>query len=158
MRRDLLRPVAGVGAIAQLAFAGLEMFGWGDWFVTRAAPPWVNHQTLATLTDEMKTSIAWAGDLAVNMGVYNLVLALGLAWVAAKGRVVAHPLGTFLAIWLIVAAAAAGLTGVYKALAFQGLLGVALLYASRAAPERSVETTAGPGARRAPASVLSRPG
>jgi uncharacterized membrane protein len=147
--------VAGVGAIAQLAFARLEIFVWGDWFVASAAPSWVDHQELATLTGEMKANIAWAENLADNMGVYNLVLALGLAWVAAKGRAVAHPLGTFLAIWLLVAAAAAGFTSVYKALALQGLLGLALLYALKAAPERS-GGMAGLGAKQAPASALSR--
>jgi hypothetical protein len=90
------------------------------------------------------------------MRVNNPVLAIGLARVTAKGRWVAQPLGTFLAIWLIVAAAAAGLTGVYKALVFQGLLGLALLYALKVAPERFVEA-AGPGAKRAFGSVLSRP-
>jgi len=61
------------------------------------------------------------------MGVYNLVLAVGLAWVAVAGAAVAGSLGIFLAVWLLGAAAAAAYTGVMLAFYAQGALGVLML-------------------------------
>lgn len=127
---DWLRIVASVGACLQLAFAVLEIAFWGPWFVTRVAPAWVGGQTLSALTPEMRANIEWATPLGANMGVYNLALAIGLAWVAYAGDAFAGPLGIFLSIWLLLAAVAAGLTKVYGALALQGALGVALLLVS----------------------------
>jgi uncharacterized membrane protein len=40
-----------------------------------------------------------ASDLAFNMGTYNLILAIGLEWVAFAGATVAGTLGIFLGIW-----------------------------------------------------------
>ena len=82
MKRDPLLVTAAVGTIAQLLFAGLEIFGWGYWFVATAAPKWIGYQKLGDLSTEMKGRIDWAENLADNMGTYNLVLAIGLAWVA----------------------------------------------------------------------------
>src|SRR5947209_7640733 len=82
MKRDRLLVTAVVGAIAQLLFAGLEIFGWGYRFVATAAPKWIGYQKLGELSIEMKDRIDWAENLADNMGTYNLVLAIGLAWVA----------------------------------------------------------------------------
>ena len=130
MRRALLQVVAGIVTVVQLIFAGVEIFGWGPQFVARAAPSWVDHKEAAAITPQMQSNIDWAGKLACNMGVYNLVLAIGLGWLAFGGRRFASPLGLFLAIWLIVAGAAGGLTGVNGALYLQGGLGLALLWAT----------------------------
>lgn len=74
--------------------------------------------------------IAWARNLAFNVGVYNLVLAAGLAWTAMADPVIRGRLAVFFACWLIAAAAAAGYTRVYAACIVQGLLGLLLLVAS----------------------------
>jgi uncharacterized membrane protein len=140
MKRDPLLVTAAVGTIAQLLFAGLEIFGWSDRFVATAAPKWIGYQKLGDLSTEMRAKIDWAENLADNMGTYNLVLAIGLAWVAyerhksLQGNIPTgedvRTLAVFLAVWLLVAAVAAGLTAVYGALALQGALGLALLYAA----------------------------
>ena len=64
------------------------------------------------------------------MAGYNLALALGLVWVAMAGARVADSLGVFLAIWLLIAAGAAALTGVHRAAVAQGAFGVLLLVAT----------------------------
>jgi len=125
-----LRVVAGVAAILQFIFAGTEIFGWGGCFVALAAPSWVDHQAAKDLAPQFRLNIEWAGKLAHNMGVYNLAMAIGLAWLAFGGKTHANPLGIFLAIWLLLAAAGAGLTEVYGALVIQVGLGLVLLRVS----------------------------
>jgi uncharacterized membrane protein len=66
------------------------------------------------------------------MGTYNLILAIGLAWLAIEGEDLARSLGIFLAIWLLGAAAAAAYTKVRLAFYVQGALGVILLIAALA--------------------------
>ena len=127
MELDGLTIVAGVGALAHLAFAYRETLGWGRGFVERAAGAWIDR------TDPQGTDahIAWAKRLAFNMGVYNLVLAIGLAWTAVADAGVRGSLGVFFSVWLLLAAAAAAYTQIYKAFLLQGALGLALLIASR---------------------------
>jgi uncharacterized membrane protein len=124
---DWLRVVAGIGVALQGYFAYKETIGWGAPFVTSAAPAWVEHLPAAQLPPETTAAITWATPLAFNMGVYNLVLAMGLLWVAVAGASVAASLGMFLGVWLLVAAAAALWTQVYLAFVAQGLLGLAVL-------------------------------
>jgi uncharacterized membrane protein len=95
--------------------------------VAKAAPSWIEK---AGGVKSAEPYIAWAKDLAFNMGAYNFALAIGLAWVAVAGSAVAGSLGIFLAIWLLGAAAAAAFTGVKAAFYAQGTLGVLLLVAS----------------------------
>ncbi|HEX8665417.1 MAG TPA: DUF1304 family protein [Beijerinckiaceae bacterium] len=124
-----LRIVAGIGALLQLGFAYQETFGWGPKFVKRVAEPWIDPAESEAATEG---HIAWARRLAFNIGVYNLALAIGLAWTfyaAGRDPAAARTLGLFLAVWLLVAAAAAAYTKVYAAAALQGALGVFLLIA-----------------------------
>ena len=123
---DLLVIVAGVSALAHLVFAYKEMFDWDRPFVAegRSEPGSQGHRGVAD------AHIAWAKPLAFNMGSYNLLLALGLAataWAAAIDDPAAAWLGPLFGIWLLGAAAAAGLTRVYPALALQGALGLILM-------------------------------
>ena len=122
----------------QAGFALVETVGWGRCFVEEAAGSWLTtlETTLRTeygvtdataLTKLVDNHIGWAGNLAFNMGVYNLALAVGLAWVALAGASVARPLGVFLAIWLLMAALAAAWTGVLGAFIAQGALGLLML-------------------------------
>ena len=122
----------------QAGFALVETLGWGRWFVDKAAGSWLTtlETTLRTeygvtdATDLAKlvdNHVGWAGNLAFNIGVYNLALAVGLAWVARAGASVARPLGVFLAIWLLMAALAAAWTGVMGAFIAQGALGLLML-------------------------------
>jgi uncharacterized membrane protein len=127
MSWDWLRVVAGIGAVLQGIFAWKEAIGWGPAFVTKAAPAWVDHLPVTRLTPEYVAAMKWAEPLAFNMGIYNLVLAIGLLWVAVAGASVAGSLGVFLGVWLLLAAAAALWTQVYPAFAIQGLLGLAVL-------------------------------
>src|SRR4051794_25204900 len=53
MKRDPLLVTAVVGTIAQLLFAGLEIFGWGYWFVSTAAPKWIGYQELGELSSTL---------------------------------------------------------------------------------------------------------
>ena len=122
---DILRIVAGAGAIVHVGFAIAEMAFWTKGFAVRAARRW----TLAGDTAETPgRHILWAKPLAFTVGAYNLALALGLAWLAAKGSGATGALGPFLASWLLAAAAAAGATRVYSAMVVQGALGLALLW------------------------------
>jgi uncharacterized membrane protein len=131
-----LRVVAFVGVVAQFYFAYQEIFNWGREFVADAAPAWVDGQEAAAMPADLIARIDWAAPLAVNLGVYNLVLAIGLAWVALAGSAVARTLGVFVAAWLILAAVAAGFTHVYLAMAAQGILGLLLLEGCRRASSR----------------------
>jgi uncharacterized membrane protein len=91
--------------------------------VQLAAPTW-------PLVEE---HIKWAKDLAFNIGVYNLILAIGLAWTCrafATQSAMADSLGVFFAIWLLGAAAAALYTRVWGAFVLQGIFGILLLFAS----------------------------
>ena len=122
---DGVRFVAGAGALIHVGFAIAEMLFWTRGFAVRAARNWTLEDDTVDMTAR---HILWAKPLALNVGAYNLALALGLAWVAAKGIGTTGALGPFLAIWLLVAAAAAGMTRVYSALVIQGALGLALLW------------------------------
>jgi uncharacterized membrane protein len=119
--------VAGIGAAAHVYFAFIETVGWKLDAVRRIAPSWVDG------VKDAEAGVAWAKPLAFNIGIYNLVLALGLAWTCrafATRAPIASALGTFFAIWLLGAAAAALYTQVFNAVIAQGSLGVALLLAS----------------------------
>jgi uncharacterized membrane protein len=119
----VLRIIAVLGALAHVFFFYKEALAWDVSFVKRAAPSWIER-----IEDGKAVSyVAWASNLAINVGTYNLILAIGLAWVAMAGAVVAGTLGIFLAIWLLGAAAAAYYTKVKLAFYVQGVLGIALL-------------------------------
>jgi uncharacterized membrane protein len=124
---DPLVIVAGVSALAHLIFAYKEMFDWHRPFVQKAARAWINRKDTDAVTE---SNISWAKRLAFNMGSYNLLLALGLAataWAAAIDDPAAAWLGPLFGTWLLGAAAAAGITRVYPALALQGALGLILM-------------------------------
>jgi uncharacterized membrane protein len=118
-----LQIFAWAGAVAHVFFAYQETIGWGRKFVAKAAPSW-------TKGADVDAHIAWARELAFNVGAYNLMLAVGLAWTALTDAGMARPLAFFFAAWLIAAAAAAAYTRVYLAAAIQGVLGLALLVAA----------------------------
>ena len=121
--------VAGVGALAHVYFTFIETVRWGPATVRKIAPSWVKGMSDAEAT----SAIAWAKRLAFNVGIYNLVLAFGLAWTCAAFLMqapTAKPFGIFFAIWLLGAAAAAIYTQVVKAFIAQGALGVLLLLIS----------------------------
>jgi uncharacterized membrane protein len=121
--------VAGIGAAAHGFFAYVETIGWRLHLVRKIAPAWVEgvEDTLA------QAHADWARRLALNIGVYNLMLAMGLGWTCwafAVGSPMARALGIFFAIWLVGAAAAALYTQVFRAFVAQGTLGLLLLLAS----------------------------
>ena len=120
----ILRLVSLVGAIAHVFFFYKEALRWDVPFVKMAAPSWVERVGGG---EKAIPYVAWASDLAINVGTYNLVLAVGLAWVVIAGSDVAGTLGIFLAVWLLGAAAAAYHTKVKLAFYAQGALGVILL-------------------------------
>ena len=120
----VLRWIAVLASAAHAYFAYREMRGWGRDLVKSVAPRWLTDPVPAT-----DDQIAWARDLAFNVGAYNFMLAVGLAWVAYDGAPKAS-LGIFFAVWLLVAAAVALHTGVMAAFYMQGVLGVMLLAAS----------------------------
>ena len=123
----ILRLVIAFGALAHVAFFYKEAVKWDVDFVQSVAPSWI-----ARIGGREKAIpyVTWAADLAINVGAYNLVLAGGLAWVAIRGADVAGILGIFLAVWLLVAAAAAYYTEVKLAFYIQGALGVVVLIAA----------------------------
>jgi uncharacterized membrane protein len=131
MKFCVLHGVALFGVLLQATFAYKETVGWGRAFVDKAAPAWIEPRD-----PNPDAHIAWARRLAFNMGIYNLVLAIGLAWIVALAwplvgdESLARSLGFFFAAWLIIAAAAAYHTQVHSAAKVQGLLGVLLLLAS----------------------------
>lgn len=124
-----LRLVAALAAAMQLLFFYLEAFRWDQEFVHSAAPDWVDNAEVGQISPQIVQSISWAERLATNMGVYNLVLAIGLVWLAYEGRTAARGLGLFLSLWLLVAAVAAASTGVPMAFKFQGGAGLVLFAA-----------------------------
>ena len=85
--------VALVGAGLQCLFAYREVAGWNVGFVAKAAPAWVDHLPAEKVPPKVVEHIDWARHLAFNMGVYNLVLALGLVWILVAGAAVAGTLG-----------------------------------------------------------------
>jgi uncharacterized membrane protein len=112
----MLLYVAGLFAVAHLLFACLEVFCWGPKFVKFAAPSWM-------LEPDAAAHVAWAKKLALNMGAYNLVLAIGLAWTAVSQP---SSLGLFFTMWLLIAALAAAWTRVWRAAVAQGVMGLLL--------------------------------
>src|SRR5258705_9447624 len=120
----LLRIVAFFGAAAHVFFFYKEALTWDVPFVKLAAPSWIER---VGGDEKAVPYVTWASDLAINVGTYNLILAVGLAWVAVAGADVAGTLGIFLAVWLLAAAAAAYYTKVNRAFYAQGALGVILL-------------------------------
>jgi hypothetical protein len=122
MKLGFLKGAALLGALAQALFAYKETVGWGREFVDKAAPGWIKPGDPNT-----DAHIEWARDLAFNMGIYNLVLAIGLAWTVVADANIARSLGFYFSAWLLIAAAAAYHTEVYSAAALQGGLGLLLL-------------------------------
>ena len=120
MAEVILRLVAGVGVVLHCGFAYNESIGWGVAFVNTAAPSWIRGLT----ENEASERVTWARHLAANV--------TGLAWVAVAGAAVAGTLGVFMAIWLLLAAVAAALTGVRLAAVLQGGLGLLLWIAALA--------------------------
>src|SRR4051812_36963719 len=117
----VLRITAIVGALAHVYFFYKEAIKWDVLFVEMVAPSWVRR---LGGKEEAKPCVKWAADLAINVGAYNLVLAVGLSWVGIAGKDVAGTLGIFLSVWLLGAAAAAYYTEVKPAFYIQGTLGV----------------------------------
>jgi uncharacterized membrane protein len=128
MAELILRIVAGLGVILHCIFAFKESIGWDVAFVNKAAPSW----NLGLTLNEASERVTWARHLAANVAAYNLALAAGLAWVAVVGAAVAGTMGVFMAIWLLLAAVAAALTGVRLAAVLQGGLGLLLFIAALA--------------------------
>ena len=87
--------VAGIGAAAHVYFAFIETIKWKFDTVREIAPTWVDG------VKDAAVGVEWAKRLAFNIGIYNLVLALGLAWTCrafATRAPIASALGTFFAI------------------------------------------------------------
>ena len=116
----MIRIVAALGALAHFYFAYQEIFGWTPAFVRKAANTWMRDPGL----DD--SHVAWSRNLAFNVGVYNLVLAVGLAWTAVADPGLAGTVSGFFTFWLLAAAAAAAYTKVRLAFVAQGLLGLLL--------------------------------
>jgi uncharacterized membrane protein len=122
--------VLGFAAVAHVVFAYIETFGWGLPAVRKIAPSWLESFKDTQAAEE---HVDWAKRLAFNIGVYNLMLAIGLGWTCwafATQAPIARALGIFFAIWLLGAAAAALYTQVFRAFIAQGLLGVLILLSS----------------------------
>ena len=117
---------AAVGAAAHAYFGYIETFDWTPVRVKAIAPSWFEGLTAATADN----NVAWAQDLAFNIGVYNFMLALGLAWILIADPRLGRRLAIFFAIWHLSAAAAAYYTGVMPAFYVQGSLGLLLLAAA----------------------------
>ena len=120
---------AGLAALGQAFFAYRELYDWGVPFVEQAAKAWTRP---VADPKELAAHVEWATPLATNLGTYNLLLALALAWTAWaawQNWPSAVPFANLLGLFLVGAAAAAGLTKVYIALAAQGILGALLLAA-----------------------------
>src|SRR3954447_10059783 len=113
----ILRIAAVLGAIAHVLFFYKEAIKWDVSFVETVAPSWIRR---LGGKEEAKPYVKWASDLAFNVGTYNVVLAVGLSWVAIAGKDVAGTLGIFLSVWLLGAAAAAYHTEVKPAFYIQG--------------------------------------
>jgi uncharacterized membrane protein len=126
----VLRLAAIFGAVAHVFFFYKEAIDWDVDFVRRAAPSWIRPDMSA---EDADSHVSWARNLAINMGTYNLILAIGLAWLAIEGEDLSGSLGIFLAVWLLGAAAAAAYTKVRLAFYVQGALGMILLIAALAA-------------------------
>src|SRR5712691_647989 len=107
-----LRSVALIGALLHLFFFYKEAVAWNIDFVEKVAPTWI---TKYGGKEQAISHVKWATELAINFGTYNLVLAIGLGWVAVAGASVSGTLGIFLAVWLLGAAAAAYYTEVKPA-------------------------------------------
>ena len=121
--------VAGLGAAAHVFFAYIETLGWRLHIVRKIAPSWLEGLEDAKSAEHTE----WARRLALNIGVYNLMLAIGLAWTCwafATQSPTAGALGIFFGIWLLAAAGAALYTQVFRAFVAQGMLGARLLLAA----------------------------
>lgn len=121
--------VAGFGAVAHVYFAYIETIGWRLRMVRKIAPSWLED------LEDIKLAEAhadWAKRLAFNVGVYNLMLGIGLGWTCrafATQSPTAPALGLFFGVWLLAAAGAALYTQVFRAFVAQGILGALLLLA-----------------------------
>jgi uncharacterized membrane protein len=107
-------------------FAYKETMGWTREFVEIAAPSWIKGVERG-LADK---HIDWARQLARNVGAYNLMLAVGLAWTSYalfQQSTIGRSLAIFFGIWLLVAAAAALYTKVFPAAIGQGFFGLLLI-------------------------------
>src|SRR3954468_24913513 len=125
MKRHFLSIVAGIGALSHIFFAYQETIGWGMDFVKTAAGSWIDPADQNTAGH-----VNWAKQLAFNIGIYNLVLAMGLAWTAIADANIKKQLGIYFSVWLLCAAEAAAYTQFYLACLVQGILGLLLLIAS----------------------------
>jgi uncharacterized membrane protein len=128
MGMDWIVIAALLAAAGQGFFAYRELHDWGVPFVEKAAKAWIPADR-----EHFAAHVEWARPLARNMGCYNLLLALALAWTAWaawQNWPSAVPFAIMLGLILLGAAAAAGWTKVYKALVLQGILGAALLAAA----------------------------
>jgi len=117
---------AAAGAALHFSFGYMETFDWTPDRVKSIAPSWFEGLTAATANN----NVAWAQDIAFNIGVYNYMLALGLVWILWADPRIGRQLAIFFAIWHLVAAAAAHYTGVMPAFYLQGGLGLLLLAAA----------------------------
>jgi len=125
-----LRGTAAVAVLAHAYFAYSETRNWSRELVKNVAPKWLLDDEGQALPEErIRIVVGWSSKLAFNMGMYNLMLAVGLAWVAIGGGAFAS-LGIFFALWLLVAAGVARCTGVVFAFYMQGVLGILLLGAA----------------------------
>src|SRR3954467_5004304 len=75
----ILRLVAILGALAHVFFFYKEAVTWDVPFVKMAAPSWIER---IGGSEKARPYVTWASDLAINVGTYNLILAVGLAWIA----------------------------------------------------------------------------
>ena len=130
LQQNAIRGVAALAAAAHAYFAFCETQKWGRALVAKVAPSWLLDDAGRPLPEEhIRSVVDWSSKLAFNMGAYNLMLAVGLAWVALRGAAFAS-LGVFFALWLLVAAGVAWRTGVVLAFYMQGVLGILLLGAA----------------------------
>ena len=75
-----IRGIAALAAIAHVYFAFSETQNWGRDLVAKVAPKWLLDDVGRPLSEEhIQSVVGWASRLAFNVGVYNLMLAVGLA-------------------------------------------------------------------------------
>jgi uncharacterized membrane protein len=94
--------VAGLAALLAAGmhvwFAYKETMGWTREFVEMAAPSWIE----GVERDLADKHIDWARQLARNIGVYNLMLAVGLAWTSyalLQQSTIGRPLASQFGCW-----------------------------------------------------------
>lgn len=78
---------------------------------------------------DLPRAVDWAGFLAFNQGVYNLIIAVGFYFCLKPDYTVHEPFAEYFALFAIVAGIAGALTGIRVTLIVQTLPGVLLLAA-----------------------------